>query len=109
MVPTDDAMITRQMPYSAGAPSRAMVPLAILFPLNFLASLEFLLWVNAGRHNPPKRGPSEKMPQAAIFSEMGENRAGPHQTGQESSRSYMEPRSKSSEGFWAESAPEAVM
>src|SRR5258705_424942 len=38
-------------------------------------------------------------PQAAIFGNLGENRAGPQQTGQESPRSYMERRSKSSEGF----------
>lgn len=44
------------------------------------------------------------MPQAAIFGEMGENRAGPHQTGQESPRSYMERTAKSREGFAGPSA-----
>jgi hypothetical protein len=39
------------------------------------------------------------MPQAAIFGNLGENRAGYQQTGQESSRSYMEQRAKSSKGF----------
>jgi len=39
------------------------------------------------------------MPQAAIFGKLGENRAGSQQTGQESSRSYMERRAKSSKGF----------
>src|SRR5260221_4054212 len=64
-----------------------------------VVKLKFLDWVNAGRHNPPRRGPSEEKPQAAIFGKLGENRAGSQQTGQESPRSYMERFPKSSKGF----------
>src|SRR6266478_1530080 len=62
-----------------------MVPLAMLSPPKFA----YLSWrscavLNAGRQNPPRRTPRKKLPRAAIFGNLGENRAGSQQTGQES-------------------------
>src|ERR1700730_7850184 len=100
MVPTEEAMMTRQMPYSAGAPSRAIVPLAMLFPPKLpYCKMASLAIQDAGRQNPPRRTPRKKLPQAAILGNLGENRAGSQQTGQESPRSYIQPRAKSRDGF----------
>jgi hypothetical protein len=82
-------MMTRQMPYSAGAPSRAIVPLAILFPpfpsLHRHSGLLGMLAEKIRRGKIRRR----KLPQASIFGELVENRAGSQCTGQESPRSYM--------------------
>src|SRR6266481_5455660 len=77
-----------------------MVPLAMLSPPKF-AYLSWRPWLFLMLADRIRRGErlGRNWPQAATFGNLGENRAGPQQTGQESPRSYMERRSKSSEGF----------
>src|SRR6266481_876308 len=77
-----------------------MVPLAMLSPPKF-AYLSWRPWLFLMLADRIRRGErlGRNWPQAATFGNLGENRAGSQQTGQESPRSYMERRSKSSEGF----------
>jgi hypothetical protein len=58
------------MPYSAGAPSRAIVPLAIVPPISVVTSA-FRPVGNAGRKNPPRKNPSEEIAAGLDFRRIG--------------------------------------